>query len=122
MQNTNKAYNLIKKHVLDIIKNNRELLYEISYEDIVSIKNDKDCILEWVLGEYLESYNLIDVVFAEWDENDIRHTIYKIGNKYVEETVKCGFYLKEPHTFQLVKPIKGKIEVIEYLPISENEN
>lgn len=122
-----KAYLFMKKFVLGFLKENPQLLekYDISLKDISDLKNDKNSILEWVIGEYLdegEFKTLGYTIESGWQEGtDIYRSVYHIKRKYVAISFKDGEYLSSPHSFEFVKPTKKRIIIHDFEVIPDNK-
>jgi len=120
----NAAYNLLKEYVLKYITDNFiaiSIKYGVTKKNISDLKKDKDFLLEWVLGEYLDDNEFKElgiVIMSNWDieQNNTHTTIYKIGGKFIKSTFKNGEYLIK-HKIEFVKRVEKKITIYTYEPI-----
>lgn len=119
------AYLCLKKYVQKYLKENFDKLsekYGITKKDLLDLRKDKNSILEWVLGECLDDNEFKElgiVVKSDWgiEYENTHTTIYKIGRKFVKSSFKDGEYMVN-HNFDFVKPVKKKITVYSYDPVS----
>lgn len=119
------AYLFLKKYVQKYLKENFDKLsekYGITKDDLSDLKKDKNAILEWVLGEHLDDNEFKELgitIQSDWgiEDENVHTTIYKIGRKFVKSRFKNGEYMSN-HSFDFVKPVKKRVVVYSYEPVS----
>ena len=119
------AYLFLKKYVQKYLKENFDELsekYGITKNDLSDFRKDKNAILEWVLGEHLDDNEFKElgiVIKSDWgiEDENTHTTIYKIGRKFVKSSFKNGEYMVN-HKFDFVKPVKKRVVVYSYEPVS----
>ena len=84
--------------------------------------------LDWTLGEILDQYEFKElgiVISDEWKTADggieFHELIYKIGHRHVRRTSLFGKYMYEPMNYEFVKPVKKKVYVLTYEPVSNKQ-
>jgi hypothetical protein len=125
IQNNTNAYFYMQKYVIKYIKDNFDQLsekYGITKNDFSDLIKNKNAILEWVLGEYLDDNEFKQngiVIKSGWgiEDENTHTTIYKIGRKFVKSSFKNGDYMNN-HKFEFVKPIKKRITIYYYDTVS----
>lgn len=121
------AYLCLKKYVQKYLKENFEHLsekYGITKKDLSDLIKDKNAILEWVLGEFLDDNEFKElgiVIQSDWgiEDENTHSTIYKIGRRFIKNSFKDGEYMIN-HRFEFVKLVKKRIIVYtyEYEPVT----
>lgn len=119
------AYRVLKRFALKYLKENFLMLsekYGITKEDLTCLIKDENSILEWILGEFLDSNEFKElgiVMLSDWgvEDDDTHTTIYKINSRYVRSSFKCGEYMQN-HKFDFVRRVKKKIIQYSYENLS----